>query len=626
MDFPQFRKLVAELRLGKHLRDAVYLHQSALVAASPELAVLTEKTATALKLDWNAWNVAKFSRRDFKLTLLHYPGFDTYAYPALAQSHTVSLEALSVRTAEYSTSDNPPILHRKEAFVAEDDPRRALFEAITQEGEAAGLYENTRSIGFKKNWERLIRTKGYFLDESGRLHPQEAPESESPATALSANDIQRHKTAIDRNKLSAPMQVLARHGYFDGIHSVLDYGCGKGDDVRELEAHGVSVSGWDPAHRPDGERTPSDLVNLGYVLNVIEDLGEREDTLRQAYQCANKLLIVSAMVAGESTVRQFKPYKDGVITSRNTFQRYYAQAEFKEFLKRVLSETPIAVGPGIFILFKDKLEEQRFLLERQHVRRNWRQLTQREVQAPAQPIAKGLLDKHKELFDHFWETTLDLGRLPANSEFEHSERLRRVAGSHKKAFEALKEHYGDKTFAAAQTSRRNDLLVYFALAQFEQRTAYRDMPESLKRDIKAFFGKYPDAVEEATTLLFSVGRPEVIEQKAEGAFVKDQIGEFNEGHSWIIPKALLPELPPELRIYVGCATQLYGDLEPIHLIKIHFTSGKVSLLRYDDFSKETPLLVQRIKIKLRELEVDFFEYGGEFESTPLTEKSRYFEP
>ena len=123
--------------------------------------------------------------------------------------------------------------------------------------------------------------------------------------------------------------------------------------------------------------------------------------------------------------------------------------------------------------------------------------------------------------------------------------------------------------------------------------------------------------------LFSVGRPEVIEQKAEGAFVKDQIGEFNEGHSWIIPKALLPELPPELRIYVGCATQLYGDLEPIHLIKIHFTSGKVSLLRYDDFSKETPLLVQRIKIKLRELEVDFFEYGGEYEPLPLSQKQHY---
>ena len=169
MDFPQFRNLVAELRLGKRLPDAVYLHQSAIVTASPELAVLTERVATTLKLDLGAWNVAKFFRRDFKLTFLNYPDFNTYAYPALAQSHTVNLETLAVRTAEYSTSDNPPILHRKETLVTEDDPRRVLFEAVTHEGDAAGLYENPRSIGFKKQWEKLIRIKGNFLDDSGRL-------------------------------------------------------------------------------------------------------------------------------------------------------------------------------------------------------------------------------------------------------------------------------------------------------------------------------------------------------------------------------------------------------------------------------------------------------------------------
>jgi DNA phosphorothioation-associated putative methyltransferase len=105
------------------------------------------------------------------------------------------------------------------------------------------------------------------------------------------------------------MQVLARHGYFDGTHSVLDYGCGKGDDVRELEVHGVNVYGWDPTHRPEGKVATSDIVNLGYVFNVIEDTGERANTLKQAYQYVNKLLIVSVMVAGASTVRQFKLYK-----------------------------------------------------------------------------------------------------------------------------------------------------------------------------------------------------------------------------------------------------------------------------------------------------------------------------
>jgi len=53
------------------------------------------------------------------------------------------------------------------------------------------------------------------------------------------------------------------------------------------------------------------------------------------------------------------------------------------------------------------------------------------------------------------------------------------------------------------------------------------------------------------------------------------------------------------------------------------TSGKVSLMRYDDWETETPMLVERIKIKLRELDIDFFEYTGEYEPEPLTNRSQF---
>ena len=78
-----------------------------------------------------------------------------------------------------------------------------------------------------------------------------------------------------------------------------------------------------------------------------------------------------------------------------------------------------------------------------------------------------------------------------------------------------------------------------------------------------------------------------------------------------------------LRIYIGCATQLYGDIENFDLIKAHIRSGKVSLMRYDDWNKDEPLLLERIKIKLRELDIDFFEYRGEFSPAPLLNKERY---
>ncbi|MBO9484508.1 hypothetical protein [Salinisphaera sp. G21_0] len=53
---------------------------------------------------------------------------------------------------------------------------------------------------------------------------------------------------------------------------MFDYGCGHGDDLSELQAHGITASGWDPNWRPEGEKTEGDLVNFGYVINVIEDL------------------------------------------------------------------------------------------------------------------------------------------------------------------------------------------------------------------------------------------------------------------------------------------------------------------------------------------------------------------
>ncbi len=61
---------------------------------------------------------------------------------------------------------------------------------------------------------------------------------------------------------------------------VLDYGCGHGDDVKRLEQAGIRAFGWDPAHRPDGPRREADVVNLGYVVNVIENSEERAQTLR----------------------------------------------------------------------------------------------------------------------------------------------------------------------------------------------------------------------------------------------------------------------------------------------------------------------------------------------------------
>jgi len=626
MEFKQFKELVKTIPLGKQLPDAVYLHEKALDALPKELKDTLVDAIKQNKLNYISWNIVKFFKRDHKITLLDYPTFFEEAYPSLNKSYTIDLQKQSYRVTNFSNSDNPPILHRKETFLPADHPEVARFSEMTKEGENIGLYENTKNIGFKQNWERLINRKGYLLDKEGRLQPK----CDSTAVVATAPhgevNVERHLTAIDRNKLSSPMQLFARHDYFNGEYSVFDYGCGKGDDVRELEAHGIDVEAWDPVHRADGKKIVSDIVNLGFVINVIEDRQERNDVIIDAYKHTKKVLAISAMVAGESIIAQFKPYKDGVITSRNTFQKYYSQSELRSYIETTLGEDAIAVTPGTFFIFKDKDEEQLFLSERQKVKRSWKQLTERERTTPAPRITKDLVEKNQELFDDFWNTCLDLGRLPANSEFDFSDRIRTVCGSHNKAFEASVGYFSEETFKQAKEARRGDLLVYFSLGLFSRRKAYAHMPESLKRDLKAFFGSYKEAIEEATQLLFSVGRTDVIGNACYSAYEKLGSGELQDNHSLTVHSSTLLELPPILRIYIGCATQLYGDTDDVDLIKIHMRSGKVSLMKYDDFdNKPLPLLEERIKIKLRDQDIDFFDYVGEFQPQPLYNKSDFLE-
>ena len=69
----------------------------------------------------------------------------------------------------------------------------------------------------------------------------------------------------------------------------------------------------------------------------------------------------------------------------------------------------------------------------------WQQLTTRPTQrkTSSKVQVKNLYEKHSELLDDFWQQCLTLGRTPANDEFEYSDNLRRVIGSHKKAFDLM---------------------------------------------------------------------------------------------------------------------------------------------------------------------------------------------
>jgi DNA phosphorothioation-associated putative methyltransferase len=99
---------------------------------------------------------------------------------------------------------------------------------------------------------------------------------------------QPHNTAISRSQVSAPLRFLYyRKGLITKQHWVLDYGCGKGGDVYHMNNYlGVSAEGYDP-YGPFGfsseVRGRFDVVLMTYVLNVIDDYGERRFALSDAW-------------------------------------------------------------------------------------------------------------------------------------------------------------------------------------------------------------------------------------------------------------------------------------------------------------------------------------------------------
>jgi len=621
IDGGRYKQLVSELRLGKRLPEAVYLHRDALPFVDVALQALITDASRVVRGD-DTWNVLKFATTSSRISFLSYPHFFDEGFPALASAIVVDLETGRCRALSYERN-NPPILHRKETLLPTGHQARAAAEALTRAAEAAGLLDDSSQIGLREAWvARLARLKirvvGHTLVEDDHAGADE--------------QVHRHKTALTRYALSTPMQALWRHGYLDGAHSVFDYGCGRGDDLRALLGRGIDASGWDPYYASTQSKREADVVNLGFVLNVIEDSDERRDALLGAWTLARRVLVVGVLIGGRSVFERFRLFRDGVLTARGTFQKYFTPDEFRSYLDTHLGREPVALAPGIAFVFRDDADEQAFLARRASSRpaasprpdvpRQPRPAASNQPR-PRTPRAPSKWETYAELSDAFWERCLELGRLPEVDEFARAATLREHLGSFATVFRRLARERGTAPLDAAKARRRGDLLVFFALNLFERRRSYVALPEAVRRDTKAFLSSYQAAQLEAQQLLFSVGRVDVIHAACQES-ARAGVGFLDEDHSLQLHTSLARELPPVLRTYLGCSARLYGDVETADVVKLHIQSGKVSVLSYDDFEgSPVPGLIERVKINLRRQQIDFFEYGTpEQPSQPLYLKSR----
>ena len=424
----------------------------------------------------------------------------------------------------------------------------------------------------------------------------------------SSEQIARHRTAQRRTSLSSPMRHLMELGFLEGPHTIFDYGCGRGDDLRLLAELKVTAGGWDPVFHPAGRCRPADIVNLGFVLNVIEDVEERRETLRSAFGLAKKVLVVSVMLGYAAHRSQFATHSDGVRTRRNTFQKYFSQEEFRAYVEQTLGVNAVPIAPGICLAFRNPVDEQLFLLARQQIKREWRML-RRE---PTSDAIAEIIESHRPQIDAFWSRALELGRPPVAGECRDALPLTRLVGPWRRVHEWVARFFAAEELEAAAIARQEDLLVYFALSYFGRRRAYAELPSRLQRDVRFFFGNISKAKGAGKRALFAVADNDRLADTARFCHDELGLGKLNGDHDLTFHQSVLGECLPLVRIYVGCALELFGDAASVDLIKVHLQSNKVTFLTYDDFENGAPpKLVERVKVDLSRLRVDFFDYVGQ---------------
>jgi DNA phosphorothioation-associated putative methyltransferase len=420
-----------------------------------------------------------------------------------------------------------------------------------------------------------------------------------------------HRTAITRGELSRPTRLALQTDVLRNGETFFDYGCGRGEDVVGLKKMGFAASGWDPNHWPNETKTDADVVNIGYVVNVIADLGERREALLSAWRCTKRVLVVSGRLANEArSLTKGRPYGDGFITGHNTFQKFFSQGELREWIDATLGEECIAAAPGIFLIFRNESDANEFLIRN----RRRRSITITISRADR------IYDEHKQLLDELIDFFTSRGRLPRKDEEIHLQRqLSEHIGGLKRSWNVVKNIAEGTNWDAISEARREDLLVDLALLKLNRRPNFMALPEETRNDIKDFFGSYKQATSEADQLLFSSGNTDLISTSADSATVGKRLPTALYVH-----ESALDQLAPALRTYEGCARWLIGEVDDANIIKIATDKPKISYLSYPHFDKDPhPALSQTMYVHLRKLTVDSRSYE-ESANKPILHRKEQF--
>jgi DNA phosphorothioation-associated putative methyltransferase len=407
------------------------------------------------------------------------------------------------------------------------------------------------------------------------------------------NQVRRERTAIVRFKHSKPVMLALSHGIIDATTSVFDYGCGRGEDIAHLDSKGIQAAGWDPHYRPDARIVPADVVNLGYVLNVIEDPLERQSTLRRAFALTTKVLVVSVRV--DRTLESGIEFSDGCLTSRGSFQKLYQQSEFREYLEDTLGRRPQMAALGIAYVFKDDLLESSYLASVAN-RRMETSSTLTTEQFSQDPTAQEYLGRMEEL-----------GRTPLPDEFNNYSKLSERFGSHSRIERLAKRLLSREGLEEKRNKRREDILTYIAMMRLQglKSVPFRALPPQLRADIKMVWPTYRAALQEGEGFLYQIGKSDVVRAACQNAPVGKHLPDDLYVH-----RSAEDQLGALLRLLVFAGKQIVGEPE-YNVVKISTDGRKVSFLQYRDFDTEGhPELLHGLRVYLPRAEYSIRDYSS----------------
>ena len=152
-------------------------------------------------------------------------------------------------------------------------------------------------------------------------------------------EIKYWRTARARKGPSLPlMLIMNRLNLIAPYGKILDYGCGRGADVKFLQLKGFDAVGYDPYfeeyNHPELLADDTyDVVLCFYVLNIVlpEERHEILEDIKRILKPSGEAYIA---VRDKSEKILGIPYEDGVITITGTFQKTFSAEELEDLLKK----------------------------------------------------------------------------------------------------------------------------------------------------------------------------------------------------------------------------------------------------------------------------------------------------